>query len=84
MIHIFWAAKALGSYTASAITFFIPVSLYNLEPDAVPRTSTQRLIITAGFPFVVYGVFAMLLKVFTPREVFLNRKGDNNTLGRTK
>ena len=36
LIHIFWAAMALGFYTASTITFFIPVSRYNLAPNNDP------------------------------------------------
>ena len=70
LIYIFWAAKTLGFYTASTITFFILISLYDPAPNNAPRTWIRRLIITAGFLAVMYGLFAMLLKVFTPREIF--------------
>lgn len=70
LIFIFWAARALGFYTASTITFFILLSLYDPAPHNEMRTWIKRIIITAGFLAVMYGLFAMLLNVFTPREIF--------------
>ncbi len=70
VIYIFWAAKALGFYTATAIAFFVLLSLYDPAPHGQLRTWIKRVLITAGFMAVMYGLFALLLNVFTPREVF--------------
>jgi hypothetical protein len=70
LIYIFWAAKALGFYTATTLTFFILLTLYDPAPHNEVRTWIKRAVITAGFLAVMYGLFAMLLKVFTPREIF--------------
>jgi len=69
LVFVFWAAKALGFYTASTIVFFILVSLYDPAPHNEARTWVKRALISAGFLAVMYGLFAMLLGVFTPREI---------------
>ena len=71
LIYVFWAAETLGFYTASTIAFLVLVSLYDPAPHSEPRTWIKRLTVTAGFLAVMYGLFAMLLTVFTPREIFL-------------
>lgn len=70
LVYVFWAAPALGFYTASTIVFFILLSLYDPAPHSEVRTWVKRALITAGFLAVMYGLFAMLLNVFTPREIF--------------
>ena len=70
LIYVFWAAETLGFYTASTITFFILLSLYDPAPHDEVRTWVKRIIITACFMAVMYGLFATLLNVYTPREVF--------------
>ena len=70
LVFAFWAAKALGFYTASTITFFILLSLYDPAPHGEVKSWIKRAAITAGFLAVMYGLFAMLLNVFTPREIF--------------
>lgn len=69
LIYIFWAAKSLGFYTATTITFFILLSLYDPASHSDAKTWVKRVIITAAFMAVMYGLFAMLLKVYTPREI---------------
>ena len=69
VIYIFWAAKELGFYTATTIAFFILLSLYDPAPHGEPKTWVKRVAITAGFMLVMYGLFAQLLNVFTPREI---------------
>lgn len=69
LIHVFWAAKTFGFYTASTVTFFILLSLYDPAPHGEIRTWIKHAIITAGFLAVMYGLFAMLLNVYTPREI---------------
>lgn len=70
LIYVFWAAKGLGFYTATTITFFILLSLYDPAPHMQVRTWIKRIIVTAGFLAVMYGLFAALLNVYTPREIF--------------
>ena len=70
IIYVYWAASALGFYTASAIAFFILVSLYDPAPHGALKSWIKRILITAGFVAVMYGLFAELLSVFTPREIF--------------
>lgn len=70
IIYVFWAAQTLGFYTASTITFFILLSLYDPAPHSALSSWGKRLLITAGFLAVMYGLFAKLLGVFTPREIF--------------
>lgn len=69
LIYVFWAAKALGFYTATAIGFFVLLSLYDPAPHGRVKSWVKRAIITACFIAVMYGVFALLLKVYTPREI---------------
>ncbi len=69
LVYVFWAAKGLGFYTATAIAFFILLSLYDPAPHGSVRTWGKRVIITACFMAVMYGLFAKLLNVYTPREI---------------
>lgn len=70
LVYIFWAARGLGFYTATAIAFFILLSLYDPAPHGLVKSWVKRVIITACFMAVMYGLFAKLLNVYTPREVF--------------
>lgn len=70
LVYIFWAAKGLGFYTAGAIAFFILLSLYDPASHRELKSWVKRVIITAIFTAVMYGLFALLLKVYTPREIF--------------
>lgn len=70
LVYVFWAAKGLGFYTATSIAVFILISLYDPAPHGAIKTWIKRILITAGFMAVMYGLFAMVLNVFTPREVF--------------
>ncbi len=70
LVYVFWAAKGLGFYTATTIAFFILLCLYDPAPHNALKSWGKRLIITACFMAVMYGLFAYLLKVYTPREIF--------------
>jgi hypothetical protein len=70
ILYVFWAAKGLGFYTATSICFFILLSLYDPATHTEPRSWIKRLIISGVFMVVIYGLFAKLLKVYTPREIF--------------
>lgn len=69
LVYIFWAAKSLGFYTATTLAFFVLLSLYDPAPHTQAKTWIKRGVITACFIAVMYGVFALLLKVYTPREI---------------
>lgn len=69
LVYVFWAAKALGFYTATAIGFFILLSLYDPAPHSEGKTWIRRALITSVFVAVMYGLFAKLLSVYTPREI---------------
>ena len=70
LIYIFWAAKGLGFYTATAIAFFILLSFYDPNSHSEMKSWAKRIIITASFTIIMYLLFATLLKVYTPREIF--------------
>ena len=70
LIYIFWAAKGLGFYTAGTITFFVLLSFYDPAPHSEIKTWIKRAAITAGYLLVMWLLFAKLLKVYTPREIF--------------
>jgi len=70
VVYVFWAAKSLGFYTATTIAFFVLLSIYDPAPHSKIKSWLKRMLITAGFMAVMYGLFAQLLNVFTPREIF--------------
>lgn len=69
IIYVFWAAKALGYYTSGAVVFFVLLSIYDPAPHHELKTWIKRLIITVGYVAVMYGLFALILNVFTPKEI---------------
>ena len=70
LIYVFWAAKGLGFYTATTITFFILLSIYDPASHKELKSWIKRIITTAIFMGVMWGLFAKLLKVYTPREIY--------------
>ncbi|WP_377190669.1 tripartite tricarboxylate transporter TctB family protein [Ruegeria meonggei] len=69
LIYVFWASKSLGFYTATSIAFFILLSIYDPAPHSEVKSWIKRGIITAVFVAVMYGLFAVLLNVYTPKEI---------------
>lgn len=69
VIYLFWAAKFFGFYTATAVTFFILLSIYDPNSHKELKSWGKRALITAVFIAVMYGLFAKILKVYTPREI---------------
>ena len=68
---VFWAVEFLGMYAASSAALFLVVALYDPSPHTEFRSWLKRIAVTAGFMAVMYGLFAMLLKVQTPRGLFI-------------
>lgn len=69
VVYVFWLGQALGFYTATALAVFALVSFYDPAPHDRMASWIRRALITAGFMAVLYALFAMLLGVFTPREL---------------
>ena len=69
LIYIFWGANFLGFYAATAIAFYILLSLYDSSPHGEVKTWFRRLFITVCFVAVMYAVFDLLLKVYTPHGI---------------
>jgi hypothetical protein len=69
-IYVFWMAKGFGFYTATAVGWFALLSVYDPAPHTAVKSWLKRLAITAVFIVVMYGLFAKLLTVYTPREIF--------------
>lgn len=70
LVYVFWAAKTLGFYASSTAAFFILYTLYDPAPLSDGRAWAKRIIVTAIFMAVIYGLFALLLKVQTPRGIW--------------
>ena len=64
---VFYAVESLGMYAASSAAFFLIVVLYDPSPHTEFRSWLKRIAVTAGFMAVMYGLFALLLKVQPPR-----------------
>jgi len=69
IVVVYWLAKLFGFYTASTFGFFVLFSLYDSSSNMRPSTWLGRAGITIGFMAVIYGLFALLLKVQTPRGI---------------
>lgn len=70
LVYAFWASKALGFYVASTITFFLVYTLYDPSALTDGKAWLRRLFISLAFMAVIYALFAILLKVQTPRGLF--------------
>ena len=71
LVLVFWAAKALGFYVSSLIAFFLVYSLYDPAPYSSLKDWIKRAVVTLVFMAVIYGLFALLLQVQTPRGMFI-------------
>jgi hypothetical protein len=62
-----WVRRGLGFYTSSTLAFFTLFTLYDPVPLSDGRGWLKRIIVTVIFMAVIYVLFALLLKVQTPR-----------------
>lgn len=70
-LYIFWGAKTLGFYAAATIAVFLLITWYDGKPMAAVSSWIHRILITALIIAVLYGLFALLLSVYTPRGMFM-------------
>ena len=70
LVFVFFAAKALGFYVASTLSFFAIYSLYDPAPYSTPKNWIKWVLVTAAFMAVIYGLFALVLQVQTPKGFF--------------
>lgn len=71
LVYVFFAAEFLGFYVASFIAFLLLYTLYDPHGHADLSTWIRRLGISAGFIAVMYGLFALVLKVQAPQGILL-------------
>ena len=69
LIYVYLAAANVGFYTSTAVVVFLLITLYDPAPYNRSATWIRRIVITAGFVAVMYGLFAIILNVFSPREI---------------
>ena len=69
IIYIFFAAKNLGFYLSSWLTFMTLFTLYDPAAFSNSKAWAKRLIITTVFMIVIYLLFTSLLQVQTPRGI---------------
>jgi len=69
-LFVFYAAKAFGFYVASTSAFFLLYAIYDPAPHAALSSWIKRIAVTFFFMGIVYALFALLLKVQTPRGLF--------------
>jgi len=70
-IYIFWLAKFLGFYVASSLTFYVLLTVYYQGNHRQLAGWTKRALITILFMAIMYGLFALVLKVQLPRGLFI-------------
>lgn len=71
VVFVLFAAKFFGFYVASYAAFLGVYSLYDPAAHLSVATWVRRLLVSSGFMLVIYGLFTLLLKVQTPRGMFL-------------
>ena len=64
------AARALGFYVGATLAFFAVYTIYDPAPLTSGRSWLRRATVTFAFMAVIYALFALLLRVQTPRGAF--------------
>ncbi len=71
LVFVFFAAKGIGFYVASTLAFFAIYTLYDPAPYSSIKDWSKRGFVTAAFMAIIYGLFALVLQVQTPRGLFI-------------
>lgn len=67
---VYVAARLFGFYVASFVVFLLVYAAYDPASHLVLRSWIKRIAVTFGFMAIIYGLFALLLQVQTPRGLF--------------
>lgn len=70
-VFLFWAAKFLGFYFATLLATFSLLCVYDPKPNNKINTWLKRLAIVLIYIAVMYVLFALVLKVYTPRGLLI-------------
>ncbi len=70
-VYVVDGAKNLGFYAAGTLTFLALYTIYDPAPLSSVRDWGKRILVTALFMLVIYGLFALVLQVQTPRGSFM-------------
>ena len=65
-LYVSWAIPFLGFYPSTAITFLILLTLYDPASHIRAKTWGKRILITLCFMTIIYLLFALILRVYTP------------------
>lgn len=71
LVYVFFLAEFLGFYVSSLISFLLLCTIYDPHRFTDSRAWIKRLGISVGFIAVIYVLFALVLKVQTPRGIFI-------------
>ena len=71
LVYVIFAAEFLGFYLGSFVAFLVLYALYDPQGHGDPQSWIRRAIISAGFITVMYLLFALVLKVQTPRGLLI-------------
>lgn len=71
LVLVFGALTWLGFYTASFIGFLAIYTIYDPVPPGDGQAWLKRIVVTACFIAVIYGLFHQVLQVQTPRGLLI-------------
>ncbi len=71
LIYVFFIAEFLGFYVGSLISFLLLCTIYDPHRYTDLKAWIRRLGVSVGFIAVMYVLFALVLKVQTPRGIFI-------------
>jgi hypothetical protein len=67
---VYGAAKFFGFYAASSVAFLTIATLYDPAPFLAIRAWLVRIAVSGAFMGLIYLLFAVLLRVQTPKGIF--------------
>jgi len=70
-VYVFFLAEFLGFYVGSFISFLLLCTIYDPHRYTDLNAWIRRLGISVGFIAVMYVLFSLVLKVQTPRGIFI-------------
>jgi len=70
LVFVFVAATSLGFYVSGALAFLAITTLYDPAPLSSLNGWVRRIGVTLIFMGVIHALFALLLRVQTPRGMF--------------